>query len=57
MNNLLCSGVIADEFISRLYTEKLSLTCQKQPPEVFYKTVVLKNFVVFPEKHLPWSLC
>ena len=23
---------------------------QKQPPEVFYKKAVLKNFAIFPEK-------
>ena len=29
---------------------------QKQPPEVFYRQSVLKNFAVFAEKHLCWSL-
>ena len=29
---------------------------QKQPPEVFYKKVVLKNFVKFAEKPLGWNL-
>ena len=29
---------------------------QKQPPEVFYKKAVLKNFVLFTGKHLCWSL-
>ena len=29
---------------------------QKQPPEVFYKEAVLKNFAIFTAKHLCWSL-
>ena len=29
---------------------------QKQPPEVFFKKVVLKNFANLTEKHLCWSL-
>ena len=28
-----------------------------QPSGVFYKKAVLKNFSVFTEKHLCWSLC
>ena len=28
---------------------------QKQPPEVFYKKAVLKNFAIFTRKHLCWS--
>ena len=28
---------------------------QKQPPEVFCKKVVLKNFANFTRKHLRWS--
>ena len=30
--------------------------CTKQPPEVFYKKTVLKNFAIFTGKHLCWSL-
>ena len=29
---------------------------QKQPPEVFFKKNVLKNFANFTGKHLCWSL-
>ena len=29
---------------------------QKQPPEVFYKKAVFKNFAIFTGKHLCWSL-
>ena len=29
---------------------------QKQPPEVFRKKGVLKNFAIFTRKHLCWSL-
>ena len=29
---------------------------QKQPPEVFYKKDVLKNFAVFTGKYMCWSL-
>ena len=28
---------------------------QKQPPEVFYKKVVLKNFAIFTREQLCWS--
>ena len=31
-------------------------TEQLQPPEVFYKKAVLKNFAIFKVKHLCWSL-
>ena len=29
---------------------------QKQPPEVFRKKIVLKDFAIFTRKHLCWSL-
>ena len=29
---------------------------QKQPPKVFYKKCVLKNFAIFTGKHLCWTL-
>ena len=29
---------------------------QKQPPEVFYKKVVLKNFAIITGKQLRWNL-
>ena len=29
---------------------------QKQPPEVFYKKDVFKNFGIFTGKHVCWSL-
>ena len=29
---------------------------QKQPPELFIEKAVLKNFAIFTEKHLCWSL-
>ena len=29
---------------------------KKQPPEMFYKKVVLKNFAIFAGKHLCWNL-
>ena len=29
---------------------------QKQPPEMFYKKGVLKNFAKFTGKHMRWSL-
>ena len=32
------------------------LKMQKQPPEVFYKRAVLKNFAIFKGKHTCWSL-
>ena len=33
-----------------------ALKQQKQPPEVFRKKGVLKNFAIFTRKHLCWSL-
>ena len=30
--------------------------CQKQPLEVFYKKICVKNFAIFRVKHLCWSL-
>ena len=35
---------------------KLILLRQKQPPEVFYKKVILKSFAIFTGKHPCWSL-
>ena len=32
-----------------------SILNEKQPPEVFYKEDVLKNFAIFTGKHLCWS--
>ena len=29
---------------------------QKQPPELFYKRAVIKNFAIFTGKYLCWSL-
>ena len=29
---------------------------KKQPPDVFYKKTIFKNFAIFTEKHLCWSL-
>ena len=29
---------------------------QMQPPKVFYKKAVIKNFAIFTGKHLCWSL-
>ena len=29
---------------------------QKQPPEVFYKKAVLKNFEIFTGKYICWGL-
>ena len=31
-----------------------NVNVQKHPLEVFYKKAVLKNFVIFIEKHLYW---
>ena len=36
--------------------EKFFNHIQKQPPEVFHKKVILKNFVTFLETHLCWGL-
>ena len=32
------------------------VSVEKQPPEAFYKKAGLKNFPIFTEKHLCWSL-
>ena len=31
---------------------EVSFMCQKQPPEVFYKKAILKNFTIFTKKNL-----
>ena len=36
----------------KLFVHKI----QKQPPEVFYKKAVFKNFAILTGKHLYWSL-
>ena len=41
-------GIDSNQFRSSIF--------QKQPPEAFYKKAVLKNFTIFTEKHLRWSL-
>ena len=45
-------GVIAITLRLSLY----SVILKKQPPEVFYKNAILKNFAIFTGKHLFWSL-
>ena len=39
-----------------LFLEKrlLNIHVHKQPPEMFYKKAVLKNFAIFTVKHLCW---
>ena len=49
------------EPLSHWITETLLLkSCipllQKQPPEVFFKKALLKNFAIFSGKHLCWNL-
>ena len=39
-----------------LQNHKRKVVSQKQPPQVFYKKPVHKNFAIFTEKHLYWSL-
>ena len=41
-----------DEKEEKLFVHKI----QKQPPEVFYKKAVFKNFAILTGKHLYWSL-
>ena len=45
------SGII----IKKLYFLQM-LKLKKQPPEMFYKEAVVKNFAIFAGKHLCWSL-
>ena len=46
------------EILKQLFLEIISFDCcnQKQPLEEFYKKAVFKNFTVFTEKYLCWSL-
>ena len=37
------------------YGEHIVLIMRKQPPEVFNKKGVIKNFAIFAGKHLSWS--
>ena len=41
-----------EEKEEKLFVHKI----QKQPPEVFYKKAVFKNFAILTGKHLYWSL-
>ena len=36
--------------------QMLTMNTKKEPPEVFYKKAVLKNFSILTGKHLCWSL-
>ena len=47
-----CSGSNHYEITVWLLLKKI----QKQPPEVFYKKALLKNFEIFTGKDLCWSL-
>ena len=49
---------IIQQYVRKKLLEKSSNSCihQKQPPEVFYKKGVLRNFVKFTGKHLCQSL-
>ena len=42
-------------FIADSYCITVFCSLQKQPPEMFYKRAVLKNFAKFKCKHLSWS--
>ena len=42
--------------VQLLLAQQWLLVLQKQPLEVFYKKVVLRNFAIFTGKHLCWSL-
>ena len=44
------------KMIKKLWRCVFHQCVQKQTPEVFYKKAVLKNFVIFTEKHLCWTL-
>ena len=47
------TDLIISGFLSDIGVPDVS---QKQPPEVFYKKAVFKNFAIFTGKHLCWSL-
>ena len=51
---LICTTHFKNELVCCLPFRTLDL--QKQPPEVFCKKGVLKNFKIFTGKHLWWSL-
>ena len=49
---------IADQTIVKFFRSLLQVPTnyrQKQPPKVFYKKAVLKNFAMFTGKHLCWT--
>ena len=52
---LFCEKKLVVALFSKTNLLQMCLT-QKQPPEVFYKKSVFKNFPNFTEKHLCWSL-
>ena len=45
----------ASQWMNKWVAHPKYFKLQKQPPEVFYKKVILKNFAIFKEKHLCWS--
>ena len=61
-NVLAFSDLFIDTIISVISSTQIAcdVMCvqyvQKQPPEVFFKKGVLKNFANLTEKHLCWSL-
>ena len=43
-------------FYCFILSEFIHVDLQKQPPEVFFKKAAPKNFIIFTEEHLFWSL-
>ena len=42
--------------LSRMIYFNITGRFQKQPPEVYYKKAILKNYAIFTTKHLFWCL-
>ena len=57
INNMMCTILIEARATSvRKNSARFCKCVQNQPPELFFKKSVLKNFAKFIEKHLGWSL-
>ena len=54
--HLIC-GKPANDYFWSIENRWSFQNIHKQPPKVFYKKSVLKNFAIFTGKHLCWNAC
>ena len=54
---IITSKIVQKQPFTGVLFKRLLEVIQKQPLEVFYKAIILKNFGILTRKHLWWSLC